>query len=268
LKLFDRKQNRLSPTEVAEAFYAEVFRVYHGVEHLERFVTGLENDFRGQIDFGVLPMAAYEWIPSVVAKFLESHHTQAISLPVRSSRQILEWVAADRLDFGIVLAAQQYTRVKIETLLSIPIVCVFPKESGLGEKARIDWNDLKNKTIIRLKTFDTWTVGLEKAFEIRTQAKNIVETYVTQTAVQIAKESRGCAIVDLMSAKEIIDDTMDWRPFESDTTFLIHLAYSASRKRSPDADAMMDHIRESAMVEQERLQQDIAIFEVGAAPAQ
>jgi len=35
IKLFERRKNRLVPTPAAEAFHAEIARVYLGVDHLE-----------------------------------------------------------------------------------------------------------------------------------------------------------------------------------------------------------------------------------------
>lgn len=247
LKLFERRKNRLTPTSIAEAFYSEIARVYHGVEHLERFVDGLENQFRGQVDFGTMPMASYRWIPEVLAQFLKSHQVGSISMPVRSSRQILEWVAADRLDFGVVLAAHDYPQVKVEELLRIPIVCIFPKECGFEAKDEITWDDLEGKTLVRLRSFDTWTVGLERAFQAKARPKNIVETYVTQTAAQIAVTCRGFALVDLMSAQECMDETVDWRPFASNESFVIHLAYSTTRRISAEANALMEFVRKDAV---------------------
>lgn len=258
LKLFERRRNRLKPTPIAEAFYSEVARVYHGVEHLERFVDGLENKFTGQIDFGTLPMASYRWVPDVLAQFLKSHQVGSISMPVRSSRQILEWVAADRLDFGIVLAAHDYPQVRIEELLRIPIVCLFPKETGLESKQEISWSDLEGQTLVRLRTFDNWTVGMERAFQSQARPKNVVETYVTQTAAQIAVACRGCALVDLMSALECDDDTVAWRPFVSDESFVIHLAYSSSRFRAPEAEALMDFVRLDASRQAEMIRKAMA----------
>jgi DNA-binding transcriptional LysR family regulator len=249
LKLFERNRNRLVPTPAAEAFHSEISRVYLGIEHLDRFVHGLKHDFLGQIDFGCMPMASYQWMPEVIATFLQNHQVGSISMPVRSSRQILEWVAADRLDFGIIFNVWQYPQVQIEALLHIPMVCLFPAESDLSSKALINTGDLHGKTIIQLRSFDTWTVSSERVFEAEPEVrpKNIIETYVTQTAAQLARSCRGYALVDLMSALEVADDTMVWRPFEGGEAFTVHLAHSSTRRRSALVEQLMDLIREDAI---------------------
>jgi len=112
---------------------------------------------------------------------------------------------------------------------------------------------------VRLKFFDNSTARVEKAFEIQTKVKSVVDTYVTTTAIQVAMSCRSFAIVDQMSAMNIDDQTFAWRPWASDERFLIHLAYSPSRKRSQEAHRMMDLIRESAAKEQRRL--DLAVDE-------
>ncbi|MDE0111559.1 MAG: LysR substrate-binding domain-containing protein [Albidovulum sp.] len=260
LKLFDRKKNRLMPTPVAEAFHSEIARVYLGVDHLQRFVEGLKHDFLGQIDLGTMPMASYRWMPEIIAKFLENHLVGSISMPVRSSRQILEWVAADRLDFGINFDVRRYPNVATEELMRIPLVCLFPKESGLSQKDIIELRDLDGKTIVQLRSFDIWNVSSERILERpdRIKPKNLVETYVTQTAAQLAKSCRGYALVDIMSALEIMDETMAWRPFEGDEAFSVHLSRSATRRHSAQAEALMDLIREDAKRKDRRFRDLIA----------
>ncbi len=44
---------------------------------------------------------------------------------------------------------------------------------------------------IRFRSFDTWTVGMEQALQARVRPRNLVETYVTQTAAQIAVTCRA-----------------------------------------------------------------------------
>jgi len=248
LTLFERKKNRLIPTRVAEAFFSEISRVYMGVDHLERFVEGLRNDFRGQVHFGSMPMASYGWMPNIVAKFLRDHQTVSLTMPVRSSRQILEWVAADRLDFAVAFAFRGYPQLKIEELMRIPLVCLFPKESDLAAKDILRLRDLDGKTVVQLRSFDTWTASLERIFEKQDQIKpkNLIETYVTQTAAQIAKTCRGYALIDLMSALEMEDETMVWRPFEAAEDFEVHLAYLPERRQSSSAQSLMELIREDA----------------------
>ena len=255
LTLFERKRNRLIPTATAEAFYAEIARVYLGVEHLERFVDGLQNDMRGQVHFGVMPMTSYRWMPRLVAEFLTDHHGINISMPVRSSRQILEWVAADRLDFGVAFEIDGYSQVAIEPLITVPLVCYMPADSELAKQESIRLEDLDGKTVVQLRIFDFWSVALERLFERQDRVKpaNLVETYVTQTAAEIARASRGYALIDLMSALEMTDDQMTWRRVEVEESFDIKLVTSSTKPLSADALAMIDLVRADAEKQSERL---------------
>jgi len=202
-------------------------------------------------------MASYDWMPRNVAKFIAENPNVSISMPVRSSRQILEWVAADRLDFGVVLAVQGYPQVEVEELLRIPLVCLFPKESGLEDRDQITRADLNNKTVVQLRSFDQWQESSERILEGKGdfQPKSLVETYVTQAAAQIAKASRGCALIDLMSALEMVDDTMCWRPFEGEEVFSVHLARPVRQRRASIANFLIEQIRTDAQALQQKFEQ-------------
>lgn len=128
------------------------------------------------------------------------------------------------------------------------MVCLFPAETDLRDKTVIRTGDLHGKTIIQLRSFDTWTVSSELAFEAEptVRPKNIIETYVTRTAAQLARSCRGYALVDLMSAQEVSDQSMVWRPFEGGEAFSVHLAYSSTKRRSAVAEKLMRLVREDA----------------------
>lgn len=256
LTLFERSRNRLVPTPAAEAFYDEIQKVYLGIDHLKRFTDGLRNNFRGQIHFGAMPMVAYGWMPGIIGDFIKQNENVSISMPVRSSRQLLEWTAADRLDFCIVHSIGRYPKLSINKILRLPIVCLFPADSELAAKPSISLSDLSGKNVVKLRSFDVWTTGAEVMLENRPDVvpRNLIETFNTQTAARIAKSCSGFALIDGLTALEEEDQTMIWRPVEEEEYLDIHLVVSKSKPLSDASKALIKAIQSDAEQLQEKLQ--------------
>ena len=49
-------------------------------------------------------------------------------------RAVMEWVAADRLDFGVAFEIEGHSQVAIEPLITVPLVCHMPTDSELAAR--------------------------------------------------------------------------------------------------------------------------------------
>ncbi len=227
LMLFERTGNRLVPTAEARALYDQIERTYLGIDHLTRFADDLSNNRQGEILLAAMPLIAHGWLPDIVARFLAEHEHVSMSLPIRSSRWINEWVAAGRVDFGIGMSVGDDAGVKRELLMQLPLVCVFPDHHRLAELASAGPAELGGETLISLSNFDHWRLAVEGALDSqRVKVRRRIDTFTTYTACDLVTRGIGIAIVDIITALEYADRGVVWRPFKPDLTFDIYLMRS------------------------------------------
>jgi len=224
MPLFERSGNKLVPTSEARAFYDQIERTYLGLDHLTRFADDLSNNRHGEILLAAMPLIAHSWLPDIVSRFLKEHDNVSMSLPVRSSRWITEWVAAGRVDFGIGLMSGDDTGVISQLLMSVPLVCVLPAQHALASQSVVTPSNLRGETLISLSNFDHWRLAVDAALDrehVRTLRR--VETFSTYTACDLAVRGVGVAVVDAITANKYAGQGLLQRPFVPGLTFEIFL---------------------------------------------
>ncbi len=247
LSLFERTGNRLVPTAEARAFHDQVERTYLGLDRLTRFADDLSNHRQGEILLAAMPMIAHSWLPDIIARFLEEHGNVSMSLPVRSSRWIMEWVAAGRVDFGIGLMSGDDTGVTRTLLMDVPLVCVLPEVHPLASEAVIKPSHLRGETLISLSNFDQWRLTVDAALDrerVRTQRR--VETFSTYMACDLAARGVGIAIVDVITANGYAGRNLVQRPFELNLDFEIFLMRPRHWRVPRLAEALIELIEQEA----------------------
>ena len=247
LVLFERTGNSLVPTAEARALHDQIERTYLGLDHLTRFADDLSNNRQGEILLAAMPLIAHSWLPDIVARFLDEHRGVSLSLPVRSSRWIMEWVAAGRVDFGIGLMNGNDTGVMSTLLMDVPLVCVLPGDHALAGEDVIRPSHLRGETLISLSNFDQWRLTVDASLDrekVRTQRR--VETFSTYMACDLAARGVGIAIVDVITANGHASRNLVQRPFELDLNFEIFLMRPRHWRVPRLAEALIDLIEREA----------------------
>ena len=222
--LFERTGNRLVPTAEARAFHDQIERTYLGLDHLSRFAEDLKNNRQGEILLAAMPLIAHGWLPGIVARFLEAYPHISMSLPVRSSRWIMDWVAAGRVDFGIGLMSGDDTGILHRLLMRVPLVCVLPAGHRLAACPAVGPAHLEGETLISLSNFDPWRLAVEGALDgERVSTRRRVDTFTTYMACDLVLRGVGIAIVDIITALDYVARGIVWRPFDPDLAFDIFL---------------------------------------------
>ena len=222
--LFERTGNKLVPTAEARAFFDQIERTYIGLDHLARFADDLKNNRRGEIRLAAMPLIAHSWLPDVVAAFLRDHGDVSMSLPVRSSWWITEWVAAGRVDFGIALSTGNNGSVQQELLMRVPLVCALPCSHRLTDEVLIGPAHLDGEILISLSNFDHWRLTVESALDSQhVKPRNRIDTFTTYSACELVRRGLGVAVVDAITALRYAGSELTWRPFEPKVAFEIFL---------------------------------------------
>lgn len=233
IRLFVRMGNRLTPKPEAHALFDQVERVYRGLDHLSRFAENLSHYRQGEILVAAMPLIAHRWLPRFIAAFLHRHPDVSVSLPVRSSQWISQWVAAARVDLGIGMSNGDEPGILREPLMELPLVCVMPPYHRLAQRGTIEPRDLDGESLITLSNFSQYRLAVEQVLESHGVAfRRRVDTFTTYVAAELARQGVGVAIIDMLTAAEFAQDGLVSRPFKPLTSFQIYLLRPAHRPGS------------------------------------
>jgi len=167
LRLFDRVKGKLTPTAQGARLYEEVDRVFSGLHQIERAVETVRREEKGRLLVGVLPALSGHFIQQVTMRFLESEPHVFVSLIVRGSPGLADWLVTRQVDVGILNAKVEHPYLDTEPFLSHPLVCIMPPDHPLARKTVIRPADLHEQPF----------VAFDEGVEIRRTVDEVMASY-------------------------------------------------------------------------------------------
>ncbi len=167
LRLFDRIKGKLTPTAQGARLYEEVDRVFSGLHQIERAIETVRREEKGRLVIGVLPALSGHFIQDVTMRFLETEPHVFVSLIVRGSPGLADWLVTRQVDVGILNAKVEHPYLETEPFLSHPLVCILPPDHALARKSVITPADLHDERF----------VAFDEGVEIRRMVDEVMASY-------------------------------------------------------------------------------------------
>lgn len=213
-KLFERKHRRLIPTPEGHMLFNEIKKTFVGLEKIASRAEEIRSFRAGSIRIAAMPALSFSILPPLIAEFMSTYEGIHVSLNVRTSDTVFDWLGSDQWDIGIAALPVDKTVAQIELLPSPACYCVLPPGSHLADHDVITPQDLDNLPFISLFANSTIRLRTDAAFQAAgVQRKMILETPYSFSAVQFAKLGLGATIVDPFSATSLVDDPALAKPF-------------------------------------------------------
>jgi len=152
LLLFERVRGRLVLTAQGMRLYEEVDRIFAGLHQFERAVDLVKREEQGQLIVGVLPALSGHFIQQATMRFLARHPKVFVSIKVRASAVLAEWLATRQIDVGLLNTSVDHPELELEPLLREPLVVLLCASHPLAAKRSINLTDLKDEPFV---AFDT-----------------------------------------------------------------------------------------------------------------
>jgi DNA-binding transcriptional LysR family regulator len=243
LALFVRKKRRLVPTQEAQLLYEEIERVYLGVDRIRRYATELREVKTGRAHIACLPSLGLSLMPVVIAQMAADIPAAHLTLHVRSSSRIVDWLLGQRVDLGISLVPVDHPSVEIESLVRTKAVCVLPRGHPLAARSRITPGDLQGQSFISLRRDDDAAEMINRILDDNgVVRKAALETNLSEVACRLVRAGAGVSIVDPFTAARFGDE-IDVRSFEPPARFEVFLLFPAFRPRSQLLESFLTRLR-------------------------
>ncbi len=231
-KLFERVKGRLVPTLEADRMAEEAERTIASFHRMEEVTRDLRDLTAGQLRVACMPGLALDFMPRVLARFLEDKPDINTSLQIRSSSRVREWISAQYFDLGIAELPADNPAISVEPLQML-CVCVMPEKHPLARKQVITPSDLNEVPFISLNRDHMTYFRIAKAFEDAGAKLNVrAEVQLFAPACAMVAAGGGVSIVDPVSAKVYAGRGVVARPFQPAIRFDVGLLFPAHRPRS------------------------------------
>jgi DNA-binding transcriptional LysR family regulator len=247
-KLFIRQQNGVVPTVEGEMLYAEVERVFLGLESVSARAEAIRKFDYGKIDIVTFPSFGTRVLPSILAEFIKDRQL-TINLSSRNSRLLVDRVATQGVDVGFGMARSERPGVIAELLCSMQAVCVLHPDHPLAGRSFISTSDLEGERFISLADEDGVQIDIDRVFAERGIRRDIVlKSQLTEAVCSFVAEGLGIAIVDPLSTVGFGRHELVVKRFEPQIRQDIWVMTPSFRQTSLTTQSLVKHVRKALAI--------------------
>jgi DNA-binding transcriptional LysR family regulator len=199
LRLFDRTSREARLTKAGEVFLEYALKILSFRKELLNALSEFSRGIRGELSLGASTIPGEYLLPKLMGDFKKEHPHFIIALKIADTKEIIQYVLQDNVEFGIIGAKLNHPSLHYEKFGEDEIIVVAPSDHPLTRKKRVDLDELlKEPWIIREEGSGT-QMAVEKA--IRKKGKSlkqfnlVMETGSTSSVKEGVKAKLGLAFV-------------------------------------------------------------------------
>ncbi len=237
IELFERQRGRLVKKPESQYFYEETEAILERLARSARTMREVGALEEGRLRIACMPSSSLFVMPKLVAQFVRDKPKVKVSLMMRASSVIEEWIASQQYDIGLAETPPP-NRAISQRDFSLNCVCVMRKDDPLARHPSITPEHLSGLPIATLQeghpnqaaTFDAFeSVGakINQRFELRN----------FQPALTLVEEGLCYCICDPISASNYFnyqqhDNSLCFKPFTPSVPLLVSILQPAHRPAS------------------------------------
>lgn len=212
--LFQRHKGRLVPTPEALALYEDVDRAFIGLDKITDTAKEIKEFRTGRLFLSCMPALALSALPPMIHSFSARHPGITISLQAHSSQRVLEWVATQQCDAGLIGMHLEDPAVTV-----LPIACgelrlVMLPEHRLAKQATITAGDLEGEPFVSLGQTQDVRPLIDHVFHQEGIARHMrIETQLSSVACELVLAGSGVSLIDPITANSYASRGLVIRPF-------------------------------------------------------
>lgn len=217
--LFDRRNQRLQPTEEARSLFSQIEPILLQLRSVESHIQDLRKGTAGKLRIVTTPPLGHSVAPRVLRQFLADRPDVSVQYDVRRMDHVIQEVEVGSADIGMALALESHPAVHVEPLSADLMVALVPADHPLAQAQVITPEDCAEHGHIGLDQASRLGMLLRGAFNAAgvPYLPRVIVRYCHTSAV-LANAGIGVAIVDRYTADFMAGSGLVARAFEPDIT--------------------------------------------------
>lgn len=222
--LFERHKGRLIPNPEAYFLLEETEAILERLTRSTQLMAEVKNLTRGKLRIACMPAAALFFMPHIIAQFVKDRPDVDVSMMMRSSTIVRDWIASQQYDIGyseLPKARDSFNVVPIR----LQGVCAVHKEHPLANREYLTPQDLNDVPLATLFARHTVTEHVRMLFEEHGASycpRFELQNYIS--GFEFVEQQLCCCICDPISAASYQHYKGDqakvvFKPFKPDVIF-------------------------------------------------
>ncbi|WP_144984010.1 LysR substrate-binding domain-containing protein [Halomonas sp. C22] len=218
--LFQRHKGRLIPTPEALALYEDVERAFVGLDKITDTAREIREFRTGRLLLSCMPALALNALPTMINAFSERHPGITISLQVHSSQRVLEWVATQQCDAGLIGMQLVDPSVTIRPIASGALRLVMLPDHSLASQPVVNIEDLEGEPFVSLGQTQDVRPLIDQVFQQAGIKRRMrIETQLSSVACELVLAGAGVSLIDPITADSYLSQGLVSRPFTPEIPF-------------------------------------------------
>ena len=232
-KLFTRANRQLIPTDEARALYDEVERAFIGLQQIDQAATSIRDYRGGHFRLITIPVLASTIMADLIARFVERYPEILVSLEVRPSQRVFEWLVSQQCDMGLTSTPTDNVNVATRPIATASAVCVLPERHPLTAKKTIRPKDLAGLPFVSFKSDAPFRHRVDEAFKVAGVSRDLrLETRTSEAVCGLVASGLGVSVIGPVVSADALPKGLAFRAFKPEIKQELSLVYSANKTLS------------------------------------
>ena len=232
-KLFTRANRQLIPTDEARALYDEVERAFIGLQQIDQSAASIRQYRGGLFRLITIPSLASTIMADLIARFVERYPDIMVSLEIRPSQRVFEWIVSQQCDMGLASTPTDSTSVVTRPIATANAVCVLPEGHALTRKKTIRPKELAGLPFISYKSDAAFRHKVDEIFAQSAVVRDMkLEARTTEGICGLVAAGLGVSVVAPVVSTEPFPGGLAFRAFQPAIPQELTLIYSAAKSLS------------------------------------
>lgn len=197
--LFEKKKNKLTPTQEARSLHKIVIRSLVGMDEIKNHAGAIATRQIGSISIGAQSVYVNSYLMDVVAEFKKRHPNVQITIHEEGMEHMLEKVNNRSCDIGIgVTLNMDFINTKVIPIAKCKAICIIPKGHELEDIEEVTFDHLKTQAFVDLVVGSPLRMRIDNLFYSNNWLKRntVAEALNISTVCGLVERGVGIAIVD------------------------------------------------------------------------
>ncbi len=233
LTLFQRIRGRLHPTPEGLALFAEVQKIYSGLESLKKLARNLKDGRSGRLRIAASPALCIDLMPQAIARFRKEHPDVSFEVETHHYKDLVDALLVQDVDLGFAFDATPHPGLSMEEIASGAMVAIFQKGTANHLASPVDLTAMTGWPFIGLRAGDPLGALLHNALDMSDIAlMPEIEVKTNRIALSLVSRGAGAAIVDSYTAASDQAELVDIKALREPLTYRVQALWARHKPQS------------------------------------
>ncbi|MDN5000742.1 LysR family transcriptional regulator [Bradyrhizobium sp. GCM10027634] len=242
--LFSRNGPRISPTPKGVLFHAEVERLLMGLKHIRQRANAIGAGALPVLSLAAIPALAAGFVPAALASLERELLPSQVHVQALSAENVVQSVLSQSVDFGLASLPVQHPGLDVQWVCEVPCVACLAMDHPLAKKKVIRLKDIGGGRLLTMANPYRLRRRVDEALErVAVVPAEVIDTNSSMTAIAMAKQSLGIAIVEPVLTSSLPVEGVVTRRLDVAIPFLFAALSPTGRELTPTVAAVNGALR-------------------------